>query len=334
MRGSGVFLPAGFGTATIDGQMSSSEWSAAARYPFSSATGAVSQATFYVMNDRTNLYLAANIAPGAGGNTAAFGVWFDNGDNGSSNEDGVCISNQSGGCVTGNPALFSDQYRCGPSKGWCSDSRADGRGAVSADGTTFEISHPLDSGDSQDFNLSASAASQVGFVAFLEIKNSSGVQIGEACLPVCDLSVNGISAWGQLKLATPPSSQPPPPPPPTTPTPPPPSPPSRTRLVLIGAPEHPSLQAGSNFQATLSARLQSSNGSQRPISWRARGTAATCTTRAVGRNLRARRIEHFPTGIRCTWLIPREWRGHFVAFAMTIKAIGQTRTARFGLRAH
>lgn len=195
--GSGPLVTAGVGSASIDGQMGNGEWTSATVLPFTSVTGQVAQVTFYVMNDASNLYVAARVAPGTAGASAQFGVWFDTGDRGNSNEDGVSIQT--------NPFGFTDEYRCGPTRGWCFDDHSDGGGSVGAGGTFFEISHQLSSGDPQDFSLSAPSQSQIGFVAFVQVRDSSGSQVGEACLPSCDLGTGEIAAWGQLKLAAPPS---------------------------------------------------------------------------------------------------------------------------------
>jgi hypothetical protein len=99
------------------------------------------------------------------------------------------------------------------------------------------------------------------------------------------------------------------------------------KLVLIGPPAHPSVVAGENFQASQSARLQLPNGSQKPISWTASGTSASCGGSLPGK------VELFSTGIRCTWLIPLSARGRSLVFVMTIHALGQTKRVQFSARA-
>jgi len=57
-------LFSGFGTATIDGRISSEEWDNAARLDFTANVpqGGTAPATLFVMNDSTNLYLAVKVA--------------------------------------------------------------------------------------------------------------------------------------------------------------------------------------------------------------------------------------------------------------------------------
>jgi hypothetical protein len=192
-RRADVVLNAGPGTATIDGVMTPGEWDNAATrtFPVSVAGGGAVQATLFVMNDKSTLYVAFKIARPTLGTTHV-GVWFDNNDNGSSGEDGISF-------WTNDPRGFSDEFRCGSS--WCLDSardgRSDGQARASNDGaeSVYELSHPLASGDSgHDFSLSP--GSEEGFDALVQVEGSGG---GEGCLPVCNIL--DPSSFGQLFLS-------------------------------------------------------------------------------------------------------------------------------------
>jgi hypothetical protein len=95
------------------------------------------------------------------------------------------------------------------------------------------------------------------------------------------------------------------------------------KLVLIGAPAHPTPDAGAKFQASQSARIQFSGGAQKPINWKAKGSSATCGGAIHGT------VELFSTGIRCTWTIPLSAQGRRLTFQMTIHALGQTKSTQF-----
>lgn len=179
----------GFGTAKIDGVMSSGEWDSAANIEFqanlpSNDGGGTAPATLYVMNDEATLYLALKIArPSFGGATNPV-FEFDN-DNDGVREPGDDAFGMSVGIYS--PVTFFDDYRypcpgapadsagCGPydtvsADGFPTPGTNDGSAAATNDGqfTYIEISHPLDSSDDlHDFSLAPEAT--VGFTLSLRL---------------------------------------------------------------------------------------------------------------------------------------------------------------------
>ena len=104
------------------------------------------------------------------------------------------------------------------------------------------------------------------------------------------------------------------------------------KLVFPLAPLHGTPVAGQNFQASQSARLQFPDGSQ--ISWNARGGSGSCSAHiAGGGSLAPGKEKTFPTGIQCTWSVPRGDRGQLIVFVMTFHALGQTKSSQFSARA-
>ncbi len=167
----GVVL-SGFGTATIDGVLSPGEWDSAGSIDFSVTLpgndgGGTTPAILFVMNDGTNLYLGLKIVRSALG-SANVVFTFDNNHNG---VPGV----ENGDDVLGFSFTFLDNVRtnappCPPGPpGYCGPRDAeiggstDGQGAATNDGefSFYELSHPLNSGDPNDFSLSAGQT--VGF---------------------------------------------------------------------------------------------------------------------------------------------------------------------------
>lgn len=154
----------GFGTATIDGMMSPAEWDSAASIEFEAIlppdyryASDTAPAVLYVMNDRENVYLGVRInRVGFSGGGASFA--FDN-DNDGITEPGEDV------LQLGHPGAFVDSVvhtACGsPVVVLCSEAdqilgtSRDGTGASSDNGafTFFELSHPLNSADLNDFGL-------------------------------------------------------------------------------------------------------------------------------------------------------------------------------------
>jgi len=166
----------GFGTATIDGMMSPGEWDGAGSiefeailppdYRYSSDTA---PAVLYVLNDRENVYLSVRIdQTGFSGGAASF--TFDN-DNDGIPEPGEDV------LQLDHPGVFVDgavHTACGSAVvALCSESdrvlgtTQDGAGASSDNGTFtfFELSHPLNSTDLNDFSLAG--GDTVGFAMTL-----------------------------------------------------------------------------------------------------------------------------------------------------------------------
>jgi hypothetical protein len=150
---------------TIDGVATPGEWADAATFSFVIAG---IPATASVMNDETNLYLTATFADTVCVNIAdpgrcqinSFGLFFDNAHNGVlSAADDTLVTN------LGENSAFDNYYN-----GTCcflSDANAGGTNDITGAGTlaggvaTFELSHPLCSGDRLD--LCVSAGARVGF---------------------------------------------------------------------------------------------------------------------------------------------------------------------------
>ncbi len=168
----GVVL-SGFGTPTIDGVFAPDEWNSAGRVEFavdvpSTDGGGTTPATLYVMNDAVNLYLAVKVARRTLG-TSSVAFEFDN------DHSGVAFREGNDAVVFTPGAGLFDDFRtrsapCTPSGEVCAPGdttdggRTDGQGAATNNGafSFYEISHPLNSGDTQhDFSLRAGAT--VGF---------------------------------------------------------------------------------------------------------------------------------------------------------------------------
>jgi len=166
----------GFGTATIDGMMSPGEWDSAGSIEFEAIlppdyryASDTAPAVLYVMNDRKNIYLGVRINQASfSGGGASF--TFDN-DNDGITEPGEDV------LQLGHPGVFADgvvQTACGsPVVTSCSESdqilgtTQDGAGVSSDNGrfTFFELSHPLNSTDLNDFGLAG--GDTVGFAMTL-----------------------------------------------------------------------------------------------------------------------------------------------------------------------
>jgi len=166
----------GFGTATIDGMMSPGEWDSAGSIEFEAIlppdyryASDTAPAVLYVMNDRENIYLGVRInqAGFSGGGTS---FTFDN-DNDGITEPGDDV------LQLGHPGAFVDgavHTACGsPVVAFCSESdqtlgtTQDGAGVSSDNGrfTFFELSHPLNRTDLNDFGLAG--GDTVGFAMTL-----------------------------------------------------------------------------------------------------------------------------------------------------------------------
>ncbi len=158
---SGVVL-SGAGSAVIDGVQSPGEWVTAAKYDFAvnkpaSEGGGTAPATLFVMNDGANLYLAVQVARPALDHSSVTFEFDDNHDGVCENGEDVLVLNSASG--------FYDDFRTSqPGSAVCSNAPSDveaggatnGSGAVRNNGafSFYEISHPLNSGDTgHDFAL-------------------------------------------------------------------------------------------------------------------------------------------------------------------------------------
>jgi len=134
----------GSGTATIDGVLSPGEWDGAGQ--ISVFTGAFAGSTFFVMNDANNLYLALEVVDSTLNPGDTMIVRFDN------THDGVA--------TFGDDEIFARQTGLVDTRFTNSWGNVDpvqhGTGAAGSTGSKnfIEASKPLNSGDSNDFNLS------------------------------------------------------------------------------------------------------------------------------------------------------------------------------------
>lgn len=206
-----------YGTATIDGKLGAGEWDGAARMtiPFRLPVPGDPievPASFLVMNDAENLYLALQV--GRPLDYASLSVEFDNDDDGTFSEegdDGVGGSSGSGESKFFDFARLrcvgddgSQVARCAPA-----DDSTDalhplagtidgGSASSQPSGTDFvELFHPLDSDDdARDFSLGP--GSTVGFQVSIQL-------IDDGYGLPCDTTSCGssTSARGRLTIATP-----------------------------------------------------------------------------------------------------------------------------------
>jgi len=165
----------GYGTATIDGQLSSGEWDNAASINFQANTpeGTTTPATLYIMNDDDNLYLAVSMERPSLDSYTHLRYLFDNdNDNTGENGDDYLIVYRDW-----RPSQFSDLFRSDGQTFYDTDYEGsnDGTGAVDHTGgfTVLEISHPLNSED-DDHDFSLKGLDTVGLTFTLYISNSSG----------------------------------------------------------------------------------------------------------------------------------------------------------------
>ncbi|MGH7677130.1 MAG: hypothetical protein ACRENU_01610 [Gemmatimonadaceae bacterium] len=173
----------GFGSATVDGNFSSSEWACATTHSFTAnVSGGSTPATLYVMNDGSKLYLAVRLARSSTDKVNTLQFNFDNNNSWTTNGTGA---SETGDDVLSlsSPSSLTDAYmtlKCtnsSQSSCWGTDASGggtnDGTGSVRNDGavTTYELSHPLNtSDDTHDFSLAA--GSRVGL--FLTLQTGAG----------------------------------------------------------------------------------------------------------------------------------------------------------------
>jgi hypothetical protein len=147
---------------TIDGVMGPEEWDQADSYDFVTDNPAtLVGGTLYVMNDANNLYLFVVINIDDEG---LLKIMFDN-DNDriewEADDDGLLYNWVSG---TG---FFDLHYSA-----WGEDGSKDGEGAHSGDASHeyVEFSHPLNSGDAEDFSLAI--GDTVGFQILIDLESA------------------------------------------------------------------------------------------------------------------------------------------------------------------
>lgn len=193
-------IVSGFGTATADGMLAPGEWQNAGRVPFQLTLpgGGSTPATLFVMNDATNLYMAVQFAQPAGVQREDTLLFFDL----FRNHSGVQISGDDSLFLSPGVLGFADSFRTTQqcTGGLCTQldrqagGRTDGAGAFSdAGGTfTFELFHPLDSGD-LGHDLVLRPGETAGFVLTLLVKGALTI------LPSSSLTVG----FGDLVIARP-----------------------------------------------------------------------------------------------------------------------------------
>ncbi len=156
-------------TVVVDGVMSPGEWDRALTYDFLASVpgGGVTPVMLFIQNDARNIYFAVRYArAGVDAGDNRFGFEFD------TNNDGLgpAPGDDYFGFQQSPTTVFYDAYRSGGGESVTDDPRPDGAGAFHNDGSAsvFEISHPLNSGETgQDFALSP--GSNIGFFMYLII---------------------------------------------------------------------------------------------------------------------------------------------------------------------
>lgn len=147
--------------ATIDGVRSGNEWN--------DATAVATQdpnVTLYYKNDTANLYLALEVRNDPLSADDWFTVRFDN------TRDGPQTAGEDDLAVYGDGTFFDRHFN---GSAWAApDTQVDGTGAAGSAGgvSFFEMSHPLNSGDSNDFSLAPGGS--VGFCLILYMNGTGG----------------------------------------------------------------------------------------------------------------------------------------------------------------
>lgn len=199
------------GTATLDGTLSRGEWrrGSSVRFDVNLPGGGTTPARMFVMNDATNLYVALRFARAVPDAANGFGLEWDT--------DHSCgLSNGDDGVVA-NAALpeLSDNFRtdqppcptgvlCGLSDISAGGTNNGGYAFANAGGfNVYEISHPLDSGDTgHDFSLHA--GDSIGMTTFLRMIGTGGVfpdDFGDTTFPEVGFVDLRIRACGHDRAA-------------------------------------------------------------------------------------------------------------------------------------
>jgi hypothetical protein len=193
LTGTPAFDVGGFGTPTIDGVISPGEWSAAGVISFqmnlpASEGGGTQPATVYVMNDATNIYFALTFARSPTV-TTSFGVEFDDNHNGAQDAtEDVFVANWDGGYYDdvrkSNGTAPADVDESGTN---------DGTAAAGNDGTNtiIEVSKPLNSGDANDFALSAGDTVGAGIFVRIIVGENFPDDYGDTDYPSLNRSLFG-----------------------------------------------------------------------------------------------------------------------------------------------
>jgi len=169
---------------TIDGVSSPGEWDDATQGP------AFAGATFLYKNDGENLYLALSVQDASLGADDQLVLRFDNDGNGvmDTGEDNLGV---------GGDGDFQDAHAEGGFWG-IADQEVDGDGAAGFSGGTdfFEISHPLSSGDADDFSVSS--GDRIGYCVYFFL---DGTASDATTFPTgCQLVGNDLSGYQEITI--------------------------------------------------------------------------------------------------------------------------------------
>lgn len=183
----------GTGTAAVDGMIGAGEWDDAGRIDIFAGEYAGSQ--FWVMNDADNLYIAVAVIDDTPGDDDQAVVRFDN--------DNNDVTDEGDDRLTVGLSLFQDGHFSSGSWGPL-DTQQDGAGAATSDGavTFHEMSHPLNSGDAEDFALALGDV--VGFcVRYFD----DDTAISDSHYPTdCQLEVNEQTLYAEIMIVAPPAT--------------------------------------------------------------------------------------------------------------------------------
>lgn len=187
-----------FGTAVVDGVLSPGEWDPSASLSFIAnlPNGDTTTATFYVMNDATNLYIAVRVRRNAADPFTGVSITFDNDGDAMS---GVVIVENGDDLVQaaaslGFPLSFTDGWweNVPPCAAGFTCQRTDVASGGTEDGSAafahsccsysvFEIVHPLNSSDNL-YDFSRSVGDTVGFSLLLNVMDASN-NLGQTRFP-------------------------------------------------------------------------------------------------------------------------------------------------------
>jgi hypothetical protein len=169
---------------TVDGVNSPGEWDDATQVP------AFAGATFFYKNDGENLYLALSVQDASLGAADILSIRFDN------NRNGVMDTGEDNLGVSGD-GTFRDGHAEGGSWGFADD-EVNGTGAAGSSGGVdfFEISHPLDSGDANDFGVSS--GDRLGYCIYFFL---DGTASDATTFPTgCEVAGEDLSGYQEIDI--------------------------------------------------------------------------------------------------------------------------------------
>ena len=176
----------GVGTPTIDGVLSAGEWDAAVAY--SVFAGPLEGSTVRFLVDDANLYVSGRI-PDPDIANVALTVRFDN--------EVDLVPNGDDAVTQTGTNTFTDGYLADSYAGDVED-HGDGAGAAAEGWSVLEISHPLDSGDSQDISVQRGGSLGICLNVSTALSNTAGVVSD----PVgCVLLILGQPTYAELLIS-------------------------------------------------------------------------------------------------------------------------------------